>query len=946
MSIAYKPRGEDNKLVPTKDQKLGDLLADHGLDGQLAKVALYNWGTKEPAEINRALVELVGCSKVDDDPLESLLDPARGGTKAIHEPVPWTAEVAFEKVHTVKVKKRLPATAVAITELTPFFDPESASCTIKVRYEGAAARATKRAWEVHATSYYASEDAVDLGTGAQVLVDKPCGTDDADDLTRTHLVCKVGARAPGEETLTWDGTSDATEGVLKNPAKINSRCAPYVVMVRYYEDDADKEARLLLEPFYPRWKLVGKARRELVEASLVVTWKLTAEESSKAKLVRGHLEVHDSTGKPVFFAPLTKEQLAAGKYDLLNGAVKWEKAKVDPKKMPYRVQIQAHSDEDEDKGLGLAAMPTQVPAYAYEQVQLIGFNVRNDTKTDTKYLGWSTANVDILERGEVMIEAVQIAHGKASTDRKILKVFVAPEFYWRGRRGAYLLEDISKILPSLRVEADKAKYVDWLFVFGTAIGQLVHKDGGDPIKHGKATHWLEIVSVDTATKITAKLPVPLGATGWAFKQGGTTTKVTAVANTGTWDDVNKLYTWVITLATTIGFIAGDAELLEPDVTIADVWPMVFKKSQILVKSPLCKLVPVDPGTGDVLSVGGEQWKVVSEGVESTITRIKWDEDKKGYWVSISPSRDYEAGKPIELIEPIATEIFNVALLQKGWCAPHLGDGDVRERVVYKENISPIDFLRNKKLKWHDPKGTNRKITIDGKKGVPALPTDGSKDLLGVSPNVTRDTSTGVGSEISASGLGGGTVFTMDGVTFGVEVCLDHAKDRLWSFCKGPNKRAGDPKVQVQLIPSWGMSIGGSNAGKEVSTVDDGLVFNVDGARMESVARLWDGVYSCDDHPTKTGVSGDTCDCHASYKSAGVELFTCSNASHGGKGELTPCTAHGKTTSCDADLQALGTQFAPSSTDDVPLSDNTMLFVKKGNVQVFPPKDLPDPDLVT
>ena len=69
----------------------------------------------------------------------------------------------------------------------------------------------------------------------------------------------------------------------------------------------------------------------------------------------------------VFSAPLTKDQILGdadgSSYDLLKAANHWDKAKVDLKKLPYRIQIQAHSDCDEDNGLALAVMPTQVPPY-------------------------------------------------------------------------------------------------------------------------------------------------------------------------------------------------------------------------------------------------------------------------------------------------------------------------------------------------------------------------------------------------------------------------------------------------------------------------------------------------------------------------------------------------------------------------------------------------------
>lgn len=67
---------------------------------------------------------------------------------------------------------------------------------------------------------------------------------------------------------------------------------------------------------------------------------------------------------------------------------------------------------------------------------------------------------------------------------------------------------------------------------------------------------------------------------------------------------------------------------------------------------------------------------------------------------------------------------------------------------------------------------------------------------------------------------GGCVFTVDGITFGLEVCLDHAATRSASN-KGRLNHAAN--IQIQLIPSAGMTIG------SLRTVQGGIVFNVDGS---------------------------------------------------------------------------------------------------------------------
>ena len=75
---------------------------------------------------------------------------------------------------------------------------------------------------------------------------------------------------------------------------------------------------------------------------------------------------------------------------------------------------------------------------------------------------------------------MEVGYSKASQDPTVLKIFNAPEFFFRGPYGAY---DFSSIVPSTNgslaaignilsglegIAADK-KYEDWLFVFGTII---------------------------------------------------------------------------------------------------------------------------------------------------------------------------------------------------------------------------------------------------------------------------------------------------------------------------------------------------------------------------------------------------------------------------------------------------------------------------------------------
>lgn len=66
-------------------------------------------------------------------------------------------------------------------------------------------------------------------------------------------------------------------------------------------------------------------------------------------------------------------------------------------------------------------------------------------------------------------ELYQSKHGSESSDAKTLKIFMAPEFFFRGFYGAYDVSAVTEIFTALRGFTKDAKFNDWLFVFGTVI---------------------------------------------------------------------------------------------------------------------------------------------------------------------------------------------------------------------------------------------------------------------------------------------------------------------------------------------------------------------------------------------------------------------------------------------------------------------------------------------
>jgi len=99
------------------------------------------------------------------------------------------------------------------------------------------------------------------------------------------------------------------------------------------------------------------------------------------------------------------------------------------------------------------------------------------------YLGDFDTERDIRGRISIMETAVQRAHEVSSKDSNTLKIFAAPEFFWRGPTGAYSFDSIAdprgagqggsnalrQISRGLEAIVRREIFADWLFVFGTIV---------------------------------------------------------------------------------------------------------------------------------------------------------------------------------------------------------------------------------------------------------------------------------------------------------------------------------------------------------------------------------------------------------------------------------------------------------------------------------------------
>eukprot|EP00523_Entomoneis_sp_CCMP467_P016079 CAMPEP_0168769536 /NCGR_PEP_ID=MMETSP0725-20121227/2453_1 /TAXON_ID=265536 /ORGANISM="Amphiprora sp., Strain CCMP467" /LENGTH=615 /DNA_ID=CAMNT_0008818949 /DNA_START=9 /DNA_END=1856 /DNA_ORIENTATION=+ len=105
------------------------------------------------------------------------------------------------------------------------------------------------------------------------------------------------------------------------------------------------------------------------------------------------------------------------------------------------------------------------------------------------YMGHENATQDVLDRLDVLQTAVERAYEAASRNEDTLKIFVAPEFFFRGLQGAYVVPQNSShsnaifgktssgtcegvvclVLQGLQDLVADARFQDWLFLFGTTI---------------------------------------------------------------------------------------------------------------------------------------------------------------------------------------------------------------------------------------------------------------------------------------------------------------------------------------------------------------------------------------------------------------------------------------------------------------------------------------------
>lgn len=116
----------------------------------------------------------------------------------------------------------------------------------------------------------------------------------------------------------------------------------------------------------------------------------------------------------------------------------------------------------------------------YTNVQFIGYVLDTTPQLNPNgsqtYLGLNNPQLDIEARCDLMLRAMETArHALPQQSPPLppgdtLKVFMAPEFFFRGAAGAYQMDDVQLAIAALQRIAADDQWLDWVFVFGTILG--------------------------------------------------------------------------------------------------------------------------------------------------------------------------------------------------------------------------------------------------------------------------------------------------------------------------------------------------------------------------------------------------------------------------------------------------------------------------------------------
>jgi hypothetical protein len=107
----------------------------------------------------------------------------------------------------------------------------------------------------------------------------------------------------------------------------------------------------------------------------------------------------------------------------------------------------------------------------YKESQFISFSMGTENE-ETGYHGVCDESKDVEARVGVLKNGLEaaLANPFVHKNEDCLKIFMLPEFFFRGTKGAYSMDVASSLSEKLRDLVKSPRFKDWLFVFGTTMG--------------------------------------------------------------------------------------------------------------------------------------------------------------------------------------------------------------------------------------------------------------------------------------------------------------------------------------------------------------------------------------------------------------------------------------------------------------------------------------------
>jgi hypothetical protein len=366
----------------------------------------------------------------------------------------------------------------------------------------------------------------------------------------------------------------------------------------------------------------------------------------------------------------------------------------------------------------------------YTSIQFIAHCINTGPKIvgqTQMYMGIVAASTDINERIKLVARAIETARTNSNTkkdDPNVLKLFMMPEFFFRGRDGAYSMDEVQTVIKHLQdLVKEQSKWEHWIFVFGSILG----KSSPTKVKVSGGSRRLDIDP-----------------------------------------EQEEVYNFVLIQE---GGFGTDAE-------------KKFKAAKVVMKEHKSDIDFIKKDQ----SVGG----AVLERVLHPLTQNQ--QKLEAHLRNLLKLTDSKLQDPPTSFTPAEVNQWKTekVTLTKLLNSP-------------KEKFDFFWTLRNK-LNYATMYALIQKYLAT--KGTDAL------KLLLVEPRSEEPLVDRTGETI---GYSGSSVFRLKGFTFGLEVCLDHAMERLANSTSLPD-------IDIQLLPSCGMNI----VGKATVAKHGGYIFNCDG----------------------------------------------------------------------------------------------------------------------